>query len=180
MRSGDDAGFREFAREKALPVVFVAPGDGPAKVAPAAPTSSALPPQVRPDEHTPLVDLTAQKARNLEHLRKTVMNLLPGATEFTFGEFEQDYYPAEWDVMTASVRYRDASNVERGFNVTLTGVVSTRKEYSDRTACPGGLVVKTPAVRGAAPAGRDAGRDQREGQPRSGSEGDDRRIGQRS
>ncbi|WP_037311459.1 hypothetical protein [Amycolatopsis orientalis] len=128
----------------AAAVVFVAPGDGPVKVSPAAPTSSALPPQVRPDENTPLVDLTAQKARNLEHLQKTVMTLLPGATEFKFGKFEQDYYPAEWDQMTASVRYRDASNVERGFNVTLTGVVSTKKGYSDRAACPGGPAVTLP------------------------------------
>ncbi|MFE6611459.1 hypothetical protein [Amycolatopsis sp. NPDC057786] len=120
----------------AAAVVFVAPGRGTAPVSPAvAPASSALPPQIRPDENTPRMDLTPQKARNLEHLKKAVTALLPGATDLTFGPFQQDY-PDDWDLMTASVRYRDASKKERGFNVTLTGVVSTRKGYSDRTACP--------------------------------------------
>ncbi|HET6289879.1 MAG TPA: hypothetical protein VFG15_24435 [Amycolatopsis sp.] len=127
----------------AAAVVFVAPGKGPAQVSPAAPTSSALPPQIRPDENTPRVDLTAQKARNLEHLKKAVTALLPGATDLTFGGFEQDY-PDDWDLMTASVRYRDASKEERGFNVTLAGVVSTKKGHSERTACPRGPVVTLP------------------------------------
>ncbi|RSN65113.1 hypothetical protein DMH01_01560 [Amycolatopsis sp. WAC 04182] len=118
----------------AAAVVFVAPGDDPL-VTPAVPTSSALPPQIRPDENTPRMDLTPQKARNLEHLKKAVTALLPGATDLTFGPFQQSY-PDDWDLMTASVRYRDASKKERGFNVTLTGVVSTKKGYSDQTACP--------------------------------------------
>ncbi|UMP00650.1 hypothetical protein [Amycolatopsis sp. EV170708-02-1] len=118
----------------AAAVVFVAPWGGTAPVSPAA-TTSALPPQIRPDGNTPRMDLTPQKVRNLEHLKKAVTALLPGATELTFGGFEQSY-PDEWDLMTASVRYRDASKTERGFNVTLTGVVSTRNGYSDRAACP--------------------------------------------
>ena len=119
----------------AAAVVFVAPWGGTAPVSPAAPTSSALPPQLRPDENTPRMDLTPQKVRNFEHLKKAVTALLPGATDLTFGPFEQDY-PSDWDLMTASVRYRDASKKERGFNVTLTGVVSTKNGYSHRTACP--------------------------------------------
>ncbi|OXM53432.1 hypothetical protein [Amycolatopsis alba] len=119
----------------AAAMVFVAPGEGPAPVSPAAPATSVLPPQIRPDENTPRMDLTAQKTRNLEHLKKVVTALLPGATELTVGEFQQDY-PDQWDLMTASVRYRDTSKKERGFNVTLSGVVSTKNGYSHRTACP--------------------------------------------
>ncbi len=128
-------------------VVFLAPSQGVTAVSPAA-SSSALPPQVRPHENSPRVDLTAQKARNSDHLKEVLAGVLPGVTELQVGAFEQMYGDRDWDLLTASVGYRDTAGVRRGFTLSISGVVSTRTGYTRRDSCqdkgPNGEAV-TPA-----------------------------------
>jgi hypothetical protein len=104
-------------------VLFVAPGGGPGQLQSASGGSSSSSPAPRspgPDNSKGpalKVDLTAQQARNLEHLREVLPTVLPGATDISVAAFEQ---PSDSDSMTATVDFRDSAG-PASFTLTIAG-----------------------------------------------------------
>ncbi len=97
----------------AAAVVFVAPGDGPARLAPAASSSQAL-----PKDH-------------LQHLKDVVPQVITGAKDIEVKDFAEGH----GDLKTAEVRYTDAEGRQRGVNVTIAGPVGTKDGYPREGRC---------------------------------------------
>ncbi|MEU3771015.1 hypothetical protein AB0E55_38630 [Amycolatopsis keratiniphila] len=100
----------------AAAVVFVAPGNEPEQVAPAAAPSSR----------------EEQKARDLQHLKDVLPGILVGATDISVRDFIQ---VNDSDLMTSEVRYIDAAGVKRLLNLTISGPVTTKDGYRREGRC---------------------------------------------
>lgn len=105
-----------------------------------------LPYREVPHLSSPHVDLTVQKARNLQHLKDVLPGILPGARDLVVGDFRQVYGDNDWDSITASVTFTDAQGVKGGFTLTINGPVSsqltdTLEENCRRRLAPDGSVL---------------------------------------
>lgn len=98
----------------AAAVVFVAPGDGPERFAPAA-SSQQVPPVPKDD---------------LQHLKDVAPKVIVGAKDFEVRDFV-----GYGDLKTSEVRYTDAEGRPRGVNLTITGPVSTKDGYPRDDRC---------------------------------------------
>ncbi|AUI60937.1 hypothetical protein [Amycolatopsis sp. BJA-103] len=99
----------------AAAVVFVAPKERAAEVAPAAPPSRA-----------------EQKAGDLRHLKDVLPGILVGAREINVHDFVQ---VNDRDLMTSEVEYTDAAGMKRQVNLTISGPVSTKTDYPREGRC---------------------------------------------
>ncbi|KFZ80476.1 hypothetical protein ED92_24270 [Amycolatopsis sp. MJM2582] len=95
----------------AAAVVFVAPGGGPAPLAPAA-SSQAAPKDP------------------LQHLKDVMPKVLTGAKDIQVRDFV-----GFGDLKTSEVRYTDAEGRQRGVNLTIAGPVSTKDGYPRENRC---------------------------------------------
>ncbi|MFJ8910113.1 hypothetical protein [Amycolatopsis sp. NPDC102389] len=96
----------------AAAVVFVAPGEGPARVSPAASSAQAAPKD------------------DLQHLKDVVPKVITGATDIEVRNFV-----GNGDLKTSEVRYTDAEGRPRGVNLTIAGPVSTKDGYPRENRC---------------------------------------------
>lgn len=98
----------------AAAVVFVAPGDGPERLAPAA-SSQQAPPVPKDD---------------LQHLKDVVPKVITGAKNIEVGNFE-----GYGDLKTSEIRYTDEEGRPRGVNLTISGPASTKNGYPREDRC---------------------------------------------
>ncbi|WP_410602770.1 hypothetical protein [Amycolatopsis sp. lyj-90] len=138
-------------------VAFATPG-GPA-VAPAASPSTVAPvPSPGPVKPPtpPKTDLTAQKAKIAGHLAAALPNVLTGAKDIEVRSVSQ---VRTWDILVATIGYRDASGAVRSLVVTISGTEAAKLGFSLEDSCePGrravdGLDADIPGVTSGEPVG---------------------------
>ncbi|WP_410659765.1 hypothetical protein [Amycolatopsis sp. lyj-112] len=122
----------------AAAVVFVAPGEqalGPAAATPPPSTSVAPPSRSAMPPVSPKVNLTAQKARITGHLATALPNVLTGAKDIRVRSVHQLRTENDWDVLVATVNYRDAAGSDRNLVVTISGTEATKLGFTLEDSC---------------------------------------------
>jgi len=99
----------------AAAVVFVAPGENGASLAPAAASSSQQP---KPKD-------------DLQHLKDVVPQVITGAKNIEV----KDFVGGHGDLKTAEIKYTDSDGRQRGVNLTIAGPVSTKGGYPREDRC---------------------------------------------